>query len=178
MYLLISYTATAVELSTVHCRDHRSASGTVHPPPLCRSRECPFNKMCTYSNTKLSGTLIRERRSWISSGTGWKNGYVTAPFASDRGISSGYQAGVAAGDDSSSVYVQARLHSTYLVENGCRLVFSYDAFGVAGPFWVNRREVSQPPCWVEMEQVSRILTRSDRITYVFGIPTNMEDPRQ
>jgi hypothetical protein len=57
-------------------------------------------------------------------------------------------------------------------------VFSYDAFGVAGPFWVNRREVSEPPCWVEMEQVSRILTRSDRITYVFGIPTNMEDPRQ
>jgi hypothetical protein len=68
-------------LPTVHCRDHRSARATVPPPPLCRSRECPsaflyfpVNKMCTYSNTKLSGTLIRERRPWISCGTGWETG--------------------------------------------------------------------------------------------------------
>ena len=48
-----------------HCVPH---------PPLCRSREClhPVNKMCTYSNTTLSGAVIRARRLWISCGTGWE----------------------------------------------------------------------------------------------------------
>lgn len=48
-------------------------------PPLCRSRECPsaflfflVNKMCTYSNTKLSGAVIRARRLWTSCGTRWE----------------------------------------------------------------------------------------------------------
>jgi hypothetical protein len=57
------------------------------------------------------------------------------------------------------------------------LVFSYDAFGVAAPSG-SIGEVSLPLCWREMKQVSRISTRSDRTTPVFGLPTNMEDPRQ
>ena len=55
-----------------HCVPH---------PPLCRSREClhPVNKMCTYSNTKLSAALFRARRPVDIVWDGMGNTDVTAP---------------------------------------------------------------------------------------------------